>query len=157
MPQPSYFRFTLTDKNNNSIILADNEGNALPPDGESCVRGAEIGEFYFGTMWYGIYHPLGPPIYNELQQAIVQCTNHGRNLNIKYHADLTQRDINPSLMQRGTLLSDKTSGVLYNIESTPYRISVSFDYGSSWTLREYYNNPTYYFTTYSTLGELYKM
>ena len=51
------------------IVFATIIGNATAQE-RTIARGAEPGELYIATIWYGIYDPdWGPPYYRALRPA----------------------------------------------------------------------------------------
>jgi len=115
------------------------------------ARGAEPGELYIATIWYGIYDPdWGPPFYRALRLAVYRITENGKNLTIQYDADYFEENID-SVMYPFFILADATPGVIYN--SVNYSknwyehtaLWVSFDYGKNWTFREENIGSNYYY------------
>jgi hypothetical protein len=108
------------------------------------ARGAEPGELYLTGLWYGIYHPVGPPYYDTLRRAVYRLTEHGKKLTIQYDCDHFA-DEHPgfdTVMYPDYILADATPGVVYS--KTNYyaggsyytQLWVSFDYGKNWILRD---------------------
>jgi len=108
------------------------------------ARGAEPGELYLTTFWYGIYGSWGPPYYNTLRTAVYHITENGKKVTIQYDVDyFADYYTTPSsVMQPQYILADATPGVLYakRVYTKNYydytQLWVSFDYGESWELRE---------------------
>jgi len=104
------------------------------------TRGAEYGELYLTSSWYGVYNPVMPWYYDTLQTAVYRITENGKKLTIQYDADYFA---NPEIvMQPQHISADATSGVLYNKSNysknsdTYTALWVSFDYGKNWVFRE---------------------
>jgi len=125
------------------IILAALTGATAQTRG--VARGADPGELYITTGWYGIYTPgWGPPFYDTMQLAIFRLTENGKNLTIQYDADAFAGEYTPpdSIILNGSILADATPGVVYirrlYVKDSYSHTSlwVSFDYGKNWTFRE---------------------
>jgi len=109
------------------------------------ARGADAGELYFLSYWYGIYHG-GPPFYDTLQAAIYRISENGKKISIQYNFQppLMYAPEEPdSVMIPNYILADATPGVIYtkcikfkNDGYTYMQLWVSFDYGKKWTFRE---------------------
>ena len=103
-------------------------------------RGAEPGELYLATYWYGIYNSyMGPPYYDKLRTAVYRITENGKKLTVQYDADYFTTS--QYVMQPYYILADATPGVLYDFRISDFetytQLWVSFDYGKNWTHREY--------------------
>jgi len=125
------------------IIIVLLASNLLQAQERAIARGAEPGELYLTSFWYGIYHG-SPPYYDTLRTAVYRITNHGENVSIQYDVDYFSDDytIPGSVMQPLFIMADATPGVLYNRRSysknyyTHTQLWVSFDYGKNWVFRE---------------------
>ena len=131
----------------NTISFAQNRAVA---------RGAEPGELYLTTFWYGIYGGWGPPSYDTLRLAVYRISEHGQKVTIQYDVDYFADQHTPpgSVMQLQYILADATSGVLYAkriyMKSDYYDYTqfwVSFDYGKNWIFREENMGNVGYFAT----------
>jgi hypothetical protein len=106
------------------------------------ARGAEPGEFYFTTTWYGIYGSMGS--YDTLRHAVYRLTENGKKLTIQYDYDWFADDFTEpgSVAQFHHILADATPGVLYGSRTysknsyTHTQLWVSLDYGKNWVFRE---------------------
>jgi len=108
------------------------------------ARGAEPGELYLTTYWYGTYGSSGHPYYDTLRTAVYRVTENGKKLTIQYDADyFADYDTEPGvIMQPQYLFADATSGVIYakrvyaknHYDHT--QLWVSFDGGKNWMFRE---------------------
>jgi hypothetical protein len=116
------------------------------------ARGADPGEFYISSDWYGIYNPMmGPPFYDTLQTAIFRFTENGKKLTIQYEANKFLSDPIAEMYPE-IILADATPGVLYNrcVYLDYYahtQLWVSFDYGKNWMLRESNIGRQYYYSS----------
>jgi len=82
----------------------------------SITRGAIPGEMYLTGMWYGIYF-CGPPNYDTLCTAVFRLTENGKKLTKQYDANYFA---NPEIvMQPLFIISDATTGVIYNFQGLP--------------------------------------
>ena len=114
--------------------------NILFSQERGITRGAEYGELYLTTSWYGIYNPIMPWYYDTLQTAVYRITENGKKLTIQYGANYFGNPLNE--MIPNYILADATTGVLYSVShysknSYPHTaLWVSFDYGKNWILRE---------------------
>jgi len=103
--------------------------------------GAEPGELYLATYWYGIY---AGPYYSDLRTAVYRITENGKKLSIQYNVDyfVNNYTVPGSVMQPGFILTDATPGVIYtkrnySKNSNPHtQLWVSFDFGKSWIFQE---------------------
>jgi len=132
------------------VFLATATGS-ITAQTRNIARGAEPGELYIATIWYGIYDPdWGPPYYRALRTAVYRITENGKNLTIQYDANYFEENID-SVMYPFFILADATPGVIYN--SVHYyknwyehtALWVSFDYGKKWTFREENIGAHYYY------------
>ena len=104
------------------------------------ASGADNGELYMATFWWGKYYPF-PPYYDTLRTAVYRLTENGKKLTIKYETCFFTTNIEIDVLP-GLLLADATQGVLYNYgtyykNNLPHtRLWVSFDYGKNWIFRE---------------------
>ena len=119
-----------------SITIAQNR---------AVTRGAEPGELYLTSFWYGIYAPPGSPYYDTVRTAIYHITENGKKLTIQYDVNYFEDNYTEpgSVMQPQHILADATLGVLYarrTYEKSDYypytQLWVSFDYGKNWQFRE---------------------
>ncbi|MCL2290990.1 MAG: T9SS type A sorting domain-containing protein [Bacteroidetes bacterium] len=105
------------------------------------TRGANSGELYLTTDWYGIYQPMGPPFYDTLYRSVFRLTENGKKLTIPYSLNLIGSYPIHEVMYPSIILADATPGVVYNkysyiSGSNRTQLWVSFDYGKNWLLRE---------------------
>ena len=113
------------------------------------ARGAEPGELYLSTYWYGICY--APCVYNTLRTAVYRITENGKKLTIQYDDDYFADCSMLGSIMRPSIFADATPGVLYISHAcskngnTYIQLWVSFDYGRNWALREENTGPKYYF------------
>jgi len=96
------------------------------------ARGAEPGELYLATGWYGIYNPIwGPMLCDTLKKAVYRLTENGKKLTKQYDVDWPSDPEN--IMLPSDILADATSGVVYN---TINYSKNSYEYTQLWVSYE---------------------
>jgi len=115
------------------------------------TRGAQSGELYLATYWYGIYNSLGPPHYDNLRCAVYHITENGKKLTIQYNVDYSAECSMLGSIYHAYIFADATPGVLYVSHVCSKngnfftQLWVSFDFGKNWALREEKSSPKYYY------------
>ena len=125
------------------LILLFVTSNISSAQNRIVARGAEAGELYLSTFWYGIFTPeLGPPYYDTLRSAVYRVTENGKKFSIQYDFNLLSPYYPQYEMLPERILADATPGVIYNkniyYNGSNYitQLWVSFDYGKNWVFRE---------------------
>jgi len=129
------------------VFLAAATGS-ITAQNRQIARGAEPGELYFSSWWYGIFNPYEPS-YDTLKRALFRLTENGKKLTIQYSVDIFSGI--EYIAQPVWILADATPGVVYGRDyygknwSTYTALWVSFDYGKNWTFREELPGQVFYY------------